>query len=150
MGRKKEASFQSLKCLLGSEPILKIPDMSRDFVLQTDASENAIGAVLLQNHDGENFPVAYASKKLQVRETRYSVIEKECLALVWAVKKFHMYLYGRPFTLQTDHQPLVYLNHVVHANGRLMRWSLFLQSYQIKIEAIKGSQNVGADYMSRK
>ena len=134
---------------LSTEPILKLPDMSKEFVLQTDASESAIGAVLLQESEGEFFPVAYISKKLSSRECKYSVIEKECLALVWAVKRFHVYLYGKPFTVQTDHQPLIYLSQAVFTNGRLMRWSLFLQSYQMHIEAIKGSQNVGADYMSR-
>ena len=147
---REENAFQTLKNALCSQPVLKMPDMSKEFILQTDASENALGAVLLQEYDGENFPVAYASKKLLVRETRYSVIEKECLAIVWAIKKFHMYLYGHPFTLQTDHQPLGYLNHAVYSNGRLMRWSLFLQSYEIRIQVIKGSQNVGADFMSRK
>ena len=147
---KEEKSFQSLKESLCSRSILKLPDVSKEFTIQTDASDHAMGAVLLQEHDGTLFPVAFASKKLQPREVNYSVIEKECLALVWAIKKYHIYLYGRPFVLQTDHQPLVYLNSVAHANSRLMRWSLYLQSYQIRIEAIKGSQNVGADYMSRK
>jgi len=128
---------------------LRIADASKPFVLQTDASDNAAGAVLLQDHLGTNFPVAYASRKFTEREKKYSVIEKECLALVWGVRKFQVYLYGRPFTLQTDHQPLVYLNSKMHGNGRLMRWALFLQSYQINIEAIRGSENVGADYMSR-
>ena len=148
--QNEERSFLSLKDSLCSRSILKLPDVNKEFTLQTDASEYAMGAVLLQEHEGNLFPVAFASKKLQPREVNYSVIEKECLALVWAVKKYHIYLYGRSFVLQTDHQPLVYLNSVAHSNSRLMRWSLYLQSYQIRIEAIKGSQNVGADYMSRK
>ncbi len=148
-GEKEEHAFQMLKNTLCKVPILQIPDPSKDFILQTDASENAAGAVLMQNHEGMNFPFAYASRKFTETERRYSVFEKECLALVWAVRKFQMYLYGKPFILQTDHQPLVYLNSSIHANGRLMRWALFLQSYQISIEAIRGSENVGADYMSR-
>ena len=76
-------------------------------------------------------------------------MEKECLAVVWVVKRFNVYLYGAPFVLQTDHQPLVYLNRTKFTNGRITRWALFLQPYSIMIEAIKGSQNVGADYMSR-
>ena len=148
-GQREENAFRGLKQCLSKQPILKLPDLSKEFLLQTDASKCAVGAVLMQEHEGNNFPVAFASRKLQPREIKYSVIEKECLALVLAIRKFHVYLYGRQFTLQTDHQPLLYLNSAVHDNGRLMRWSLFLQSYQIKIEAIRGTENVGADYMSR-
>ena len=72
-------------------------------ILQTDASNAGVDAVLMQEHDGEFFPVSYASKNLSEREKQYATIERECLALVWAVKKFQMYLYGRRFTLQTDH-----------------------------------------------
>ena len=148
-GEREELSFNELKGALCKQPILKLPDLTKEFILQTDASKFAIGAALLQMHDGDKFPVAFASRKLLAREVNYSVIEKECLSLVWAIKKFQVYLYGRPFTLQTDHQPLLYLKTAVHENGRLMRWALFLQSYQVKIEAIRGSENVGADYMSR-
>ena len=83
------------------------------------------------------------------RERAYSVIEKECLAVVWGTQKFEQYLYGRQFVIQTDHAPLVYLERSKVANGRLMRWALALQSYTFRIEAIKGSDNVGADYLSR-
>ena len=123
--------------------------MSREFILQTDASEVGLGACLLQDFDGQKFPVAYASKKLTKSELNYSVIEKECLALVWAIRKFHVYLYGKDFILETDHQPLVYLCQSKMENGRLVRWALALQPYQCKIRAIKGSQNVCADYLSR-
>jgi len=123
--------------------------MSKPFVLRTDASDVGVGAVLMQEHDEELFPVAYASRKLSQRERAYSTMERECLALVWGVQKFQLYLYGREFVLQTDHQPLVYLNRCKVTNSRIMRWALFLQSYSIRIEAIKGSLNVGADYMSR-
>ena len=95
------------------------------------------------------FPVAFASKKLSDRERKYSVCERECLALVWAIKKFQVYLYGRAFVLQTDHQPLVYIDRCKVDNPRIMRWALFLQNYSMRIEAIKGCVNVGADYMSR-
>ena len=105
--------------------------------------------MLLQQHEGKVFPVAYVSKKLLPRERNYSIMEKECLAIVWAVKQFNVYLYGTPFVLQTDHQPLAYLNRMKFTNGRITWWALFLQPYSITIEAIKGSQNVGADYMSR-
>ena len=145
----QEKAFETLKTVLASKPILRLPDFQTDFILQTDASESGIGSVLLQEYEGHKFPVAYASKNLSNREKGYSVIEKECLALLWAVKKFHMYLYGKEFTLETDHQPLVYLRKSKMANGRLMRWSLALQPYQFRIVAIKGSENKMADYLSR-
>ena len=106
-------------------------------------------ARLMQKHDEKLFPVCYASKKLSSAERNYSTIEKECLAVVWGIKRFHLYLYGVPFVLQTDHEPLKYMNSAKFANGRLMRWAMFLQSYTFRVEAIKGSENVGADYLSR-
>ena len=144
-----EMAFRDLKLYISSKPILHLPDINKTFTLQTDASETGLGAVLLQETDGKLFPISYASKKLTEMERRYSVIERECLAVIWAVKKFNTYLYGREFILQTDHQPLVYLNRARYDNDRIMRWALFLQNYQLKIESIKGKENNGADFLSR-
>lgn len=77
------------------------------------------------------------------------MVEKECLALVWGIQKFESYLYGREFLLETDHQPLLYLNRAKVANARLMRWALALQPYRFRIMAIKVSENIGADFLSR-
>ena len=145
----EQRAFDTLKLMLCSHPILKLPDFNQNFILRTDASEYGLGAVLLQDEDGEKFPVAYASKKLSTRERSYAVIEKECFAVVWGIQKFHQYLYGREFVLETDHQPLTYLNKSKTDNSRLMRWALQLQPYRFRIVAIKGSDNVGADYLSR-
>ena len=82
-------------------------------------------------------------------ERKYSAIEKESLAVVWGIKGFHLYLHGVPFVLQTDHEALKYINSAKLANGRLLRWAMFLQSHTFRVEAIKGSENVGADYLSR-
>ena len=103
----------------------------------------------MQEHEGVKLPVSYASRKLLAREMGYSVIEKECLGIVWGIQKFESYLYGREFMLETDHQPLVYLNRAKTANARLMRWALALQPYRYRIIAIKGSENIGADFLSR-
>ena len=135
---------QDLKC-----SNLASADVDRPFILRTDASETGIGAVLLQEFDDEKFPVAFASRKLLDRETRYSTIERECLAVVWAVQKFEAYLYGREFVLEVDHEPLRTLRRGKLANGRVLRWALALQSYRYRVQAIKGKENVGADYMSR-
>ena len=148
-GDAQEKAYQTIKILLTSDPILRLPDPEKSFVLRTDASDYGIGAVLMQEHEGKLFPICYASKKLSDTELNYSTIEKECLAVVWGIKRFHMYLYGVRFVLQTDHEPLKYMNSAKFTNNRVMRWAMFLQSYNMKVQAIKGSDNVGADYLSR-
>ncbi len=148
-GDAQENALKSLKQALTSDPILKLPELDKPFILRTDASDVGLGAVLLQEHEGSTLPVAYASKKLLAREQNYSVVERECLAIVWGVGKFHKYLFGREFLLETDHQPLIYLNKAKVANSRLMRWALLLQPYRMTIRAIRGSDNVGADFLSR-
>lgn len=79
-------------------------------------------------------------------ESVYATVKKVCLAIVWAIQK---YLYGLELVLESDHSPLVYLNKGKVTNPRLMRWALSLQPYRFRIEAIKGTDNVGADYLSR-
>ena len=148
-GDSQAKAFKTLRDLLTSAPILRLPDLSKQFILRTDASDVGVGAVLLQQYDDGIFPVAYASKKLLKREQNYSVVERECLAIVFGVKKFQKYIYGTSFIVQTDHAPLVYLQKAKSESQRLMRWALFLQSYNYKVEAIKGSDNVGADFLSR-
>ncbi len=148
-GDAQEKAYQTLKHRLVSKPILRMPDLDKNFILRTDASDTGLGAVLLQQHDDGLFPVCFASRKLLDREKRYSVIERECLAVVWRIRKFAMYLYGVDFTLQTDHQALSYLDKAMFENDRVMRWAMFVQNYRFRIEAIKGSANVGADYLSR-
>jgi len=99
----RERAFQELKNRISHPPILKLPDVSEPFILQTDASHVGIGAVLLQEDSaGEKRPIAFASRKLQPREMNYSTIECKCLAIVWRVTKFQEYLYGKEFLLETD------------------------------------------------
>ena len=117
--------------------------------MRTDASNTGLGCVLLQEHNGTLLPVSYASRKLLDREQRYPITEKECLAIIWAVRKFYIYLYGNEFTLQTDHNCLKYLETSKFTNTRLMRWAMCLQPYRMQVEFIKGVNNVGADYLSR-
>ena len=141
--------FEQVKHELCNHPILKLPDCDKAFVLRTDASDTGLGAVLLQRHDDTLFPVAYISKKLLPRERNFATVERECLAVVWAVQRFQVYLYGREFILQTDHGSLSYLHGAKFNNPRLMRWALILQPYRYRVEVIKGSDNIGADYLSR-
>jgi len=134
----------------GFTQILRLPDFDKEFVLRTDACNDGIGAILFQEDSEIKHPVAFASRKLLTRESHYSTTEKECLAIVWAVQKFQNFLYGKLFILETDHQPLLYLGKAQYGqNGRLMKWALILQQYQFTVRAIKGSENVGADFLSR-
>lgn len=145
----EEEAFNELKNRMAKPPILLAPNLEQEFVLRTDASERALGAVLLQEKDGRLHPVFFASRSLNPAERNYSTVEKEGLALVWAVKRFHIYLFGKHFKVQTDHQPLEFINKAKLTNGRVMRWSLALQEYSFNVEYIKGRENVGADFMSR-
>ena len=90
-----------------------------------------------------------AERNLTAAERNYSTIEKKCLAIVWGVKKLQLYLQGVPFVLQTDHQLLNYLKSAKFLHSRVMRYAMYLQNFNIKLECIKGSENVGAGYMSR-
>ena len=144
-----QRSFEALKHSLSTAPVLQLADWEKVFVVRTDASERGVGAVLLQEHDGILLPVSYISRKLLDREVRYSAIEKECLGIVWAVERFQPYLYGKEFVLQTDHKPLTYMQKAKLTNSRVMRWALALQPFRFRMEAIKGQDNVGADWLSR-
>lgn len=87
------------------ETYFKLPNFDRTFILYIDASEDKIGAVLIQLVNEEKLSVGYASRKLQDRERSYAVIEKDCLAVVWGVQKFQQYLYDQEFLLEIGYQP---------------------------------------------
>ena len=143
-------SFQKLKNALCSVPILQSPNFDEKFILQTDASDRGIGAVLSQlDEDGMDHPVSYFSRKLLPREEKYATIEKECLAIKLGIHAFRTYLTGRYFSIQTDHRALEWLDRIKDSNARLTRWSLFLQSYNFHIEYRPGKRNANADALSR-
>jgi hypothetical protein len=144
-----DRSFSELKRLLGSQPVVILPDLSKTFTLRTDASDVGLGAVLLQETSDGLRPVSYASRKLLPAEVRYATIEKECLAVVWAIRKFEQFLYGHSFVLETDHQPLTFLQKGKLSSNRLARWALILQEYDIRVKVIPGKENIGADFLSR-
>ena len=93
--------------------------------------------------------MAFASRKFLPREKNYSVIEKECLAIVWSLQVFHVYLYGQKFTIETDHQPLSWLERMKNNNQRLTRWALAVQPYCFEICHHSGHKNGNADGLSR-
>lgn len=140
--------FQTLKNALTNYPILDYPDFSEqnEFILQTDASNFAIGAVLSNKN---NKPVAYTSRSLNKAEINYPTMHKELLAIFWAVRHFRPYLYGRKFKIRTDHKPLLYLFSLADPSSRLTKFRLGLEEYDFYIEYVRGSENVTADALSR-
>lgn len=141
-------AFEHLKQALISPPILQYPDFSHDneFILQTDASGTAIGSVLCNK---DRRPIAYASRPLNKAELNYPTIQKELLAVVWSVKHFRPYLYGKSFTILTDHKPLLYLFSMKDPASRLIKFRLQLEEYDYKVTYIRGKDNTSADALSR-
>jgi hypothetical protein len=143
-------AFETLRDKLCSAEVLMFPDFSKPFYLTTDASDFAIGAVLEQlDSNNQRRPIAYASRALNSAEQNYSTIEKELLSIVWHVKHFRPYLYGRKFIIRTDHQPLTWLFNLKDPSSRLMRWRIKLEEYDYTIEYVKGVLNATADALSR-
>ena len=138
-----------LKHALCSLPSLTLAVPDDQFLLQTDASGVGIGAVLSVVRDGVELPVAFFSRKLQPRERRYGATELEGLAVVASVTHFDAYLVTHPFTIETDHRALVFLNSADHKNGRLARWAMRLQPYSFDIRYRVGPLNINADVLSR-
>ena len=143
------SALQEIQDILSRKPVLLLPRLDLPFVLQTDASSTGLGAVLLQEFEDSLHPVCFASRKLLDREKRYSTIERECLAIVWAVHKFVRFLWGVRFVLQTDHRPLTYLRTSNFKNSRIMRWALSLQEFSFEVLPVSGQANVFADLLSR-
>ena len=148
----QEEAFNSLKQLMISSPLLMPFKLEKETRISTDASSYALGAAVLQKHDGDWLPVAYASRTLNAAERNYAPIEKEALAICWAVEKFHFYVAGRNFEIQTDHRPLVSilgLKEISKLPLRLQRFRLRLMSYDYTVTYTAGSQLVIADALSR-
>lgn len=144
-----DRAFQLLKDALTTPPLLAYPDFKQSFNLTTDASNEALGAVLSQGSPGKDRPIAYASRTLNKTERRYSTIEKELLAIVWAVKNFRCYLLGKRFTVYTDHQPLKGVFNVKDPTSRLIRFHHKLSEYDYEIQYKPGRKNGNADALSR-
>lgn len=149
-GEAQAQAFQELKRLLTSAPILTQPDYALPFVLRTDASNYALGAVLLQGetHRDER-PIEYASRLLTAAERNYSTTEREALAVVWAVEKFQGYIDGHQVRVSSDHQPLKWLLALKSPTGRLVRWAMKLQPFDLKLDYTPGKANLIADTLSR-
>ena len=148
-GSKQKEAFETLKALLCNAPILAYPQLDKQFILQTDASDLGLGAVLTQKDQfGKGHVIAYSSRSLTDREKGYSATEKEALAVVFAVNQFHVYLLGSKFLLVTDHSALRWL-HSLELKGRLGRWVMDLQEFSFGVQHRSGVNNGNADSLSR-
>uniref|UniRef100_A0A8C1RIA6 ribonuclease H n=1 Tax=Cyprinus carpio TaxID=7962 RepID=A0A8C1RIA6_CYPCA len=148
-GAPEEEAFRRIKAALTSEPVLRAPDFNCPFLLQTDASNTGLGAVLSQVQDDEEHQVVYISRKLSTTEQRYTAVEKEALAVKWAVLELKYYLLGRKFTLYTDHAPLQWMARAKDTNARVTRWFLALQDFHFDVRHRAGAANANADGLSR-
>ena len=142
-------SFNQLKKLLTSAPILSFPDFSHKFILDTDASNDGIGAVLSQHKNGKEYVIAYASRSPTKAERNYSVTRRELLAVVTFTNHFRQYLLGQQFLLRTDHHSLTWLTNFKNPEGQLARWLEKLSEYSFEIVHRSGHKHNNADSLSR-
>ncbi len=154
-GKKEQCAFNKCKELLTSDKVLVHYDPQLSLTLACDASAYGIGTVLQHTMpNGEEHPIAYASRTLSPAEKNYSQIEKEALSVIYGVKKFHQYLWGRSFNLMTDHRPLVTLfgehkHFPMMAAARIQRWAIILSAYDYHICYRKAENHGNADGLSR-
>ena len=148
-GPQEDQAFQKLKAALCNTPVLRHPDFTRGFVLTTDASGYGLGATLSQEFDDGEHPICYASRTLHDEELRYPTIDRELLGVVWAIDHFDEYLDLAPFTVYTDHKPLISLLSKGSPAIRLYNLIQKLMEYRFTIMYKPGVSNVDADALSR-
>ncbi|GFS82540.1 retrovirus-related Pol polyprotein from transposon opus [Trichonephila clavipes] len=140
-----QKAFDAVKAAITKAPVLKFPDFKKPFELFTDASSIGVGVVLNQ----EQRPVVFSSRTLSAAERNYTVTERECLAVVWALNKFRTYLGSLPIKVITDHAALTHLTTGKNLSNRMIRWALKLAEFNIEWEHRPGTQNTIADVLSR-
>jgi len=142
-------AFVTLKSKFAHSILLIHPDEQKGWVINSDASGRAIGSVLLQERDAGGFNiVSTASRVLNQTEQRYTTCEKELLAIVYALQRFRIYIYGRKVTLFTNNKALSFLHRCVITSNRVARWMIQIQEYDLEIRHIKRVQNHLADILS--
>src|SRR5579884_4042722 len=143
-----QQAFEQLKQHLTSAPVLLLPDPKLPFIVITDASDFIIGAVLSQNQDKNDQPIAFESRKLSLAEQNYPVHEKELLAIVHAIRLWKSYLEGQKFTVVTDHAFLEYIKTQHNLSKRQAHWLETLQASNFEVKYKPGKDNVVADALS--
>ena len=147
---KHQKAFEQLIKKFIEEKTLAFPDKNKPYILRTDASGFAISAILSQiDENDEEKIIIRVSRTLKGPELNYFITEKEMLAIVWALNKLYTYLLGTKITVITDHKAITFFNKCRFANGRIMRWILATQDYNLDFQHIKGTLNVAADVLSR-
>ncbi|KAG1168619.1 hypothetical protein G6F70_009027 [Rhizopus microsporus] len=146
---KHQACFDNLKKALQENVLISYPDLNEPFYVATDASNVGVGVVLYQKIDGKIHYISMMAKGLSKSERNYSATKRELLAVVYALKKFHKYLWGNHFTLYTDHKALTYLHTQKIANAMLINWFDTLLQYDFKIVHLPGIDNILPDTLSR-
>ena len=149
-GSEQETAFETLKQALITAPMLAYPEQNDKLILDTDASGFGLGAVLSAVREGKERVLGFASRSLTDCERRYCVTRKELLAVVWAIRHFKTYLYGRKFLVRTDHHSLVWLMNFRDADGQLGRWLDTLNLHTFDIDYRPGKKHSNADGLSRR
>lgn len=143
-------AFDKMKALMTSSPVLQHPDLSKPFVIETDASDFGVGAVLLQRDDNDVLhPLAYESKKLSSTEKGYPIQERELLAVLHALRTWRCFVDGANYVVYTDHNPLQYLRSQTKPTPRLVRWISEIETYNLTIKYRPGKENGVPDALSR-
>ena len=149
-GPNQESAFLALKEALTTPPVLRHPDFSKTFILSTDASTRSLSYILQQrDEEGKLQPCMYGARSLHGSELSYCISEIECLAILSGVRAYANYLSNRHFIIQADNISLTYLKSLKNAHGRLLRWSLYFQTFDYSIEHVAGTKNVPSDDQSR-